>query len=48
MSDDNVLTKNIAEQYVEDEYSVELGAFTGIENDATESFGKHNGEQITT
>ena len=44
MSNDKVLTKNIAKQFLEDEDSaVDLGEFTAIEDAAAESLGKHEG-----
>ena len=36
MSDDKVLTKEIAEQFLEDEDSVDLSEFTAIDDDAAE------------
>ena len=36
MSDENVLTKEIAEQFLADEDSVDLSEFTAIEDDAAE------------
>jgi len=36
MSDEKVLTKEIAEQFLADEYSVDLSEFTAIEDDAAE------------
>ena len=41
MSDEKVLTKELAEQFVADEDSVDLSEFTAIEDDAaTESLSK--------
>jgi hypothetical protein len=37
MSDDKVLTKESAEQFLEDDDSVELSEFTAIEDDAAEA-----------
>jgi hypothetical protein len=44
MSDENVLTKEIAEQFLADEDSVDIGEFTTIEDAAAESLGEHSGE----
>ena len=44
MSDENVLTKEIAEQFLADDESVDLSEFTAIEDDAAESLGKHEGD----
>ena len=45
MSNDKVLTKNIAKQFLEDEDSaVDLGEFTAIEDAAAKSLSKHVGE----
>ena len=45
MSNDKVLTKNIAKQFLEDEDSaVDLGEFTAIEDAAAESLSKHEGD----
>ena len=41
MSDDKVLTKEIVEQFLADEDSVDLFDFTAIEDDAAESLSKH-------
>jgi len=38
-----VLTKEIAEQFLEDEYSVDILEFTAIEDAAAESLRKHRG-----
>jgi SAM-dependent methyltransferase len=43
MSEENVLTKEIAEQFVADEDSVDLEEFTAIEDAAAESLSKHEG-----
>jgi len=43
MSDEKVLTKKIAEQFLADEDSVDLMDFTAIEDDAAESLSKHEG-----
>ena len=44
MSDENVLTKEIAEQFLTDEDSVDLDyEFTTIEDAAAESLSKHEG-----
>ncbi len=43
MSDENVLTKEIAEQFLTDEDSVDLSEFTAIEDAAAESLSKHAG-----
>ena len=40
MSDEKVLTKEIAEQFIADEDSVDLSEFTAIEDDAAEIIGK--------
>ena len=44
MSDENVLTKEIAEQFLADEDSVDLSEFTMIEDAAAESLNKHEGD----
>ena len=44
MSDENVLTKEIAEKFLADEDSVDLSEFTAIEDDAAESLSKYNGD----
>ena len=44
MSDEKVLTKEIAEQFLADEYSVDLNEFTSIEDAAAESLGKYEGD----
>ncbi len=41
MSDENVLTKEIAEQFLADDESVDLREFTAIEDEAAESLSKH-------
>ena len=41
MSDEKVLTKEIAEQFLADEESVSLWEFTAIEDDAAESLSKY-------
>ena len=43
MSDEKVLTKEIAEQFLVDEYSVDLCEFTAIDDDAAKSLSKHQG-----
>lgn len=43
MSDENVLTKEIAEQFVADEDSVILNEFTAIEDEAAKSLSNHHG-----
>ena len=43
MSDENVLTKEIAEQFADDEDAVDLTEFTVIEDAAAASLGKHEG-----
>jgi hypothetical protein len=43
MSDENVLTKEIAEQFLADEDSVSLGEFMALSDTAAESLGKHEG-----
>ena len=40
MSDEKVLTKEIAEQFLADEDSVDLSEFTAIEDDASEPVEK--------
>jgi len=47
MSDEKVLTKEIAEQFSADEDSVDLNEFTAIEDAAAESLSKHEGEWTT-
>ncbi len=42
MSDDNVLTKEIAEQFLADKHSVDLEEFTAIEDEAAEILSKHD------
>ena len=44
MSDEKVLTKEIAEQFLADEDSVDLSEFTAIEDDAAASVSKHKGD----
>jgi hypothetical protein len=44
MSDEKVLTKEVAEQFLADEDSVDLSEFTVIEDVAAESLSKHEGE----
>ena len=41
MSGEKMLTKEIAEQYLADEDSVDLSEFTAIEDAAAESLSKH-------
>ena len=43
MSKKKVLTKEIAEEFLEDEGSVNLEEFTAIEDEAAESLSKHKG-----
>ena len=43
MSDEKVLTKEIAEQFLSDEDFVDLDDFTTIEDAAAESLSKHEG-----
>ena len=43
MSDEKVLTKEIAEEFVEDDDSVDLKEFTAIEDEAAESLSTHEG-----
>jgi hypothetical protein len=43
MSDDKVLTKEIAEQFIAGDETVYLSQFTTIEDAAAESLGKHEG-----
>ena len=38
------LTKEIAEQFLADEYSVDLSTFTELDDDAAESLSKHEGD----
>ncbi len=44
MSDEKVLTKEIAEQFLADEDSVDLSEFTAIEDDAANNLSKREGE----
>lgn len=44
MSDEEVLTKEIAEQFVADEYCEDLSELTAIEDAAAESLSKHEGD----
>ena len=44
MSDENVLTKEIAEQFLADIFSVEIGDFQAIEDAAAESLRMHEGD----
>ena len=44
MSDEEVLTKEIAEQFLADEDSVDLSEFTAIEDDAAEVLGAYKGD----
>jgi len=44
MSDENVLTAKIAEQFLADEDSVDLSKFTAIEVGGAESLSKYEGE----
>jgi len=43
---ENVLTKEIAEQFLADEDSVDLSEFTELDDDAAESLGKHTGDYL--
>ena len=43
MSDEKVLTKEIAEQFLANEESVDLSEFTAIEDEAAESLSKYEG-----
>ena len=43
MSDEKVLTKEITEQFLADEDSVDLSEFTSIKDEATESLSKFEG-----
>ena len=44
MSNEKILTKEIAEQFLENVNSVELSEFTAIEDEAAESLSKHEGD----
>ena len=44
MSDENVLTKEIAEQFLADEYTHCLSVFTTIDDAAAENLSKHKGD----
>ena len=44
MSDVKVLTKEIAEQWIADEDSVDLGGFAMIDDNAAESLSKYKGD----
>ena len=46
MSDEKVLTKEIAVQFLADDESVDLSEFTAIEDEAAESFSKHEGNDL--
>ena len=46
MSDKKLLTKEIAEQYLEYDDSVDLSEFTAIEDEAAESLSKHEGHVV--
>ena len=46
MSDEKVLTKEIAEQFLADEDSVDLSEFTAIEDDAAKRLGDFDGGDI--
>ena len=46
MSDEKVLTKEIAEQFLEDEYGVDVSEFTAIEDDAALMLVKHEGGEL--
>ena len=43
MSNEKILTKEIAEQFLENVNSVELSEFTAIEDEAAEILSKHEG-----
>ena len=43
---ENVLTKEIAEQFLADEDSVDLSEFTELDDDAAESLGKRTGDYL--
>ena len=43
MSNEKVLTKEIAKQFLENVNSVKLSEFTAIEDEAAESLSKHKG-----
>ena len=47
MSDEKVLTKEIAEQFLEDEDSVDLSEFTAIEDEAAESLSSYKGGELS-
>lgn len=42
MVDENILTKTIAEAYLENEDAVDLSMFTSIDDDAAEVFGQYS------
>ena len=44
MVSDSILTKEIAEQFVADKYSVHLDQYNVIEDAAAESLSKHQGD----
>ena len=44
MSEENILTKDIAEEFLKDDQSVSLLEFTSIEDSAAESLSKHQGQ----
>lgn len=46
MSEEKVLTKEIAEQFLADEDSVDLSEFTAIEDDAAELLGSYGGDEL--
>jgi hypothetical protein len=45
MSDEKVLTKEIAEQFLADEESVDLSEFTAIEDEAAESISRSSNRE---
>ena len=46
MSEEKIITKDIAEEFLKDEYSVDLEEFTSIEDAAAESLSKHEGDYL--
>ena len=46
MSEEKVLTKEIAEQFLADEYSVALGDFNKIQDAAAECLSKYQGTEL--
>jgi len=47
MSDEKILTKEIAEQFLADDESVDLSEFTAIEDGAAEVLSKFGGKLIS-